>query len=207
MEKNNNAIPMNPALVETLVRSRSRRIAWAKEVRNARIEQLSAVDFRVKPTKGVDSGAGGKLFELEQTRETSTKTRVSSPEQVDNYLNMDGRPQAVEMKTNSGEISAIVQAVAQGKDGFIVYSLEMNNANTNKQWRVIPPVIMKWSTFVSMAAESGCIREKRTSRGTQTIALEGSSKKWYIALEHYLESTGLAYNKKMKYNKEMFAGL
>lgn len=207
MEKNNSTVPMNPALVETLSRSRSRRIAWAKEIRDARIAQLSTVEFRVKPTKGIDSGAGGKLFELEQTRETSTKTRVSSPAQVDNYLNMDGRPQAVEMKTNSGEISAIVQAVADGKDGYIVYSLEMNNANTNRQWRVIPPVILKWSTFVSMATESGCIREKKTSRGTMTIALEGSSKKWYNALNRYLETTGLAYNKDMRYNKEMFVGL
>lgn len=202
-----NSVPMNPALVETLSRSRSRRIAWAKEVRNARIAQLSTVEFRVKPTKGIDSGAGGKLFELEQTRETSTKERVSSPAQVDNYLNMDGRPQAVEMKTNSGEISAIVQAVAEGKDGYIVYALEMNNANTGRQWRVIPPVILKWSTFVSMATDAGCIREKKTTRGTQTIALEGSSKKWYIALERYIENTGLIYNKDMRYNKEMFAGL
>lgn len=207
MEKNNSTIPMNPALVETLSRSRSRRIAWAKEIRDARIAQLSTVEFRVKPTKGIDSGAGGKLFELEQTRETSTKSRVSSPAQVDNYLNMDGRPQAVEMKTNSGEISAIVQAVAEGKDGYIVYALEMNNANTNRQWRVIPPMILKWSTFVSMATDAGCIREKKTSRGTMTIALEGSSKKWYNALNRYLEDTGLIYNKEMKYTKDMFVGL
>ena len=184
--------------------NRARACEWAKEIRDRRIAELEKIEYRVKPTKGIDSGAGGKLFELEQTRDTSTKTRVAGESKVDNYMNLNHHAQAVEMKTNSGEISTTLAKVASGKGGFIVYRLEMNNANTNHEWRVVPAVIMKAETFVAMATECKCIRAKKTTRGTITYAIEASNKDWYNALNAYIERTGLIYDKNMVYSKEMF---
>lgn len=184
--------------------NRARACEWAKEIRDRRIAELEKIDYRVKPTKGIDSGAGGKLFELEQTRGSSTKTRVSGESKVDNYMNLEHHAQAVEMKTNSGEITTTLAKVASGKGGYIVYRLEMNNANTNHKWRVIPAVIMRAETFIKIATECECIRAKKTSRGTLTYALEASSKKWYDALNQYIETTGMIYDKNMVYTKDMF---
>lgn len=188
----------------TVTFNRARACEWAKELRDRRIAELEKIDFRVKPTKGIDSGAGGKKFELLQTRDTSTKKGVSGESKVDNYMNLEHHAQAVEMKTNSGEITTTLAKVASGKGGYIVYSLEMNNANTSHKWRVVPAVIMKAETFVRMATECECIRAKKTSRGTITYALEASSKKWYNALNAYIENTGLIYDKNAVYTKDMF---
>ena len=184
--------------------NRARACEWAKEIRDRRIAELEKIDYRVKPTKGIDSGAGGKKFELEQTRDTSTKFKVSGEGKVDNYMNLNHHAQAVEMKTNSGEITTILSKVASGKGGYIVYRLEMNNANTLHKWRVVPAVIMKAETFVKMATECECIRAKKTTRGTITYAIEGSNTKWFNALNEYIERTGLIYDKNMVYTKEMF---
>lgn len=202
MKNTNTNTAINPETLRPF--NRARACEWAKEIRDKRIAELEKIDFRVKPTKGIDSGAGGKKFELLQTREGSTKKGVSGECKVDNYMNLEHHAQAVEMKTNSGEISTTLAKVASGKGGYIVYSLEMNNANTNHKWRVVPAVVMKAETFVKMATECECIRAKKTSRGTITYALEASSKKWYNALNDYITSTGLIYDKNMVYTKEMF---
>lgn len=202
MKNTNTNTAVNPETLRPF--NRARACEWAKEIRDKRIAELETINYRVKPTKGIDSGAGGKKFELLQTRETSTKFKVAGEGQVDNYLNLDHHAQAVEMKTNSGEITTTLAKVASGKGGYIVYSLEMNNANTNHKWRVVPAVVMKAETFIRIATECECIRAKKTSRGTITYALEASSKKWYNALNEYIASTGLIYDKNTVYTKDMF---
>ena len=62
------------AMREMSRNSKARKIA-AKEMRNERIDELKTINYRVKPTKGIDNGAGGKIAELEETREGSEKAR------------------------------------------------------------------------------------------------------------------------------------
>ena len=48
------------AMRELSRNSMARKIA-AKEMRNERIDELKGINYRVKPTKGIDNGAGGKI--------------------------------------------------------------------------------------------------------------------------------------------------
>ena len=85
------------AMREMSRNSKARKNA-AENLRNERIEELQKINHRVKPTPGIDSGAGGKVNELEETREGSEKYRVSKAGQVDNYCSIDGKAHAVEFK-------------------------------------------------------------------------------------------------------------
>lgn len=185
--------------------SKARKII-AEEMRNERIDELKAINYRVKPTKGVDSGAGGKIAELEETREGSEKYKVSSAGRVDNYVTIDGKARAIEIKTNSGRIGNILRALEQGKDGFIVYGYSVQNANTKGELWEVPKKIFTFSAFVALLESVGAIRINKGHANKNFVdcepSIQASTKKFYNALK---KSPALVYDKTKKYTSDEIA--
>lgn len=164
----------------------------AEKIRTIREVELMGIDCFVSPTPKVDSGANGKVDELMHTASTSRKYRVSSVGQVDLYIRFtkDGKRVTlpVENKTNGGEITAIYKALNRGKDGLILYSLNVCNSNTNNKRRDVSTRIMRYSTFWSMLEACGAIRyNKKTTAGGTCMAIEPTKKGLVALLERMTE--------------------
>lgn len=166
--------------------------AQAEEIRLAKVENLLNVNVNVKPTKGVNSGAHGCAAELLMAEYGSLKTCVSKTWQVDNWLHFEldmktkGFP--VERKTNGGEITGIIRALENGKDGVVVYSLDVCNSNTNYIRRYVSPRVMKYSTFISVLESAGAVRYGKTAtNGQHVIAIEPTKKHLPALLESMVE--------------------
>lgn len=193
------------AMRELSRNSKARKDA-AKNLRNERIEELQKINHRVKPTKGIDSGAGGKINELEETREGSEKYRVSKAGQVDNYCSIDGKAQAVEFKENSARIGSILRALASGKDGFIVYHYAVCNKNTKGEMWELPKKIFTYSAFIALLESVGAIRINQGHATKNFVdcepSIQASTKKFYNAVKN---SPALIYDKNKKYTSEEIA--
>lgn len=193
------------AMREMSRNSKARKKA-AENLRNERIEELQKINHRVKPTPGIDSGAGGKINELEETREGSEKYRVSKAGQVDNYCSIDGKAQAVEFKENSARIGSILRALASGKDGFVVYHYAVCNSNTKNELWELPKKIFTYSAFVALLESVGAIRINQGHANKNFVdcepAIQASTKKFYNAVKN---SPALVYDKNKKYTSEEIA--
>lgn len=178
----------------------------AQKMRESETERLNAINFRVAPTPGIDSGAGGKVIEFNATREGSEKYRISKFGEADNFANINGRATRVEMKSNSGRIGAIIRALAQGKEGYIVYDYNVCNANTKGETWQVPQKIFTFSAFVALLNSVGAIRinEGHEKKGytDREYAIQASTKKFYNALK---DSPALIYDKNKKYTSEEIA--
>lgn len=205
MENRNEYLEMLEKLNATKHGTKERK-RLAQEMREKETERLSAIDFRVKPTKGIDSGAGGKVIEFDATREGSEKYRISKRGEADNFVNIDGRARRVEMKSNSGRIGAIIRSLAQGKDGYIVYDYDVCNANTKGETWKVPQKIFTFSAFVALLNSVGAIRinEGHEKKGytDREFAIQASTKKFYNAIKN---SPALLYDKDKKYTSEEIA--
>ena len=193
------------AMREMSRNSKARKDA-AKDLRDERIEELQKINHRVKPTPGIDSGAGGKINELEETRNGSEKYRVSKAGQVDNYCSIDGKAHAVEMKENSARIGAILRALANGKDGYIVYHYAVCNKNTKNELWELPKKIFTYSAFVALLESVGAIRINQGHASKNFVdcepSIQASTKKFYNAIKN---SPALIYDKNKKYTSEEIA--
>lgn len=194
------------AAMRELSRNSKARKDAAENLRNERINELTQVNYRVKPTPGIDSGAGGKIAELEETREGSEKYKVSGAGRADNYVNIDGRTRAIEIKTNSGRIGNILRALEHGKDGFIVYGYSVKNANTKGELWEVPKKIFTFSAFIALLESVGAIRinqghAKKNFTDCEP-SIQASTKKFYNALK---DSPALIYDKNKKYTSEEIA--
>lgn len=178
----------------------------AENLRNERIEELQKINHRVKPTPGIDSGAGGKIAELEETREGSEKYKVSGAGRVDNYVTVDGKARAIEIKTNSGRIGNILRALEHGKDGYIVYGYSVQNANTKGELWEVPKKIFTFSAFVALLESMGAIRINQGHANKNFVdcepSIQASTKKFYNAIKN---SPALMYDKNKKYTSEEIA--
>ena len=193
------------AMRELSRNSKARKIA-AKEMRDERIDELKSINYRVKPTKGIDNGAGGKIAELEETREGSEKYKVSSAGCIDNYVTIDGKAHAIEIKTNSGRIGNILRALEHGKDGYIVYGYSVQNANTKGELWEVPKKIFTFSAFVALLESVGAIRINQGHANKNFVdcepSIQASTKKFYNAIKN---SPALEYDKNRKYTSDEIA--
>lgn len=193
------------AMREMSRNSKARKDA-AKHLRDERINELTQVNYRVKPTPGIDSGAGGKIAELEETREGSEKYKVSGAGRADNYVNIDGRTRAIEIKTNSGRIGNILHALECGKNGFVVYGYSVKNSNTKGELWEVPKKIFTYSAFIALLESVSAIRinqghAKKNFTDCEP-SIQASTKKFYNAIKN---SPALIYDKNKKYTSEEIA--
>lgn len=190
------------AMREMSRNSKARKDA-AKTLRNERINELTQIDYCVKPTPGVDSGAGGKVKELTLTRNGSEKYKVSGAGRADNYASIDGRTRAIEIKTNSGRIGNVLRALERGKNGFLVYSYNVCNANTKGERWFVPDKIFTYSAFVALLESVGAIRinqgHAKKNYTDCEPSIQASTKKFYNAIKN---SPALLYDKDKKYTSE-----
>lgn len=167
--------------------------AEAEAIRLAKVENLLNVNVNVKPTKGISSGAHGCAAELLTAEYGSLKTCVSKTWQVDNFIHMydekDERyNQPIERKTNGGEITQIIHRLEKGKNGIVIYSLDVCNSNTRYIRRYVSPRIMFYSTFIDLLEKAGAIRwGKVATSGQQVIAIEPTKKMLPALLESMTE--------------------
>lgn len=177
-----------------------KKYAEAERARNEKIEYYASVNPFQAPTKGVDSGAFGKMRELEETRENSLKTKVSAASRPDNYFRLNGKAQAYEYKTNGGRVGKIVESLKRGKDGYIVYEMNLCNSTTKGKQRVVLPVIMTYSMFMELLESSGALR--LNSRDSEPC-IQPSNKEFFVRLSDY----PLAFDKTQEYTDDDFDGL
>ena len=205
MENRNEYLEMLEKLNTTKHGTKERK-KLAQEIREKEKERLNAIDFRVKPTPGIDSGAGGKAIEFDATREGSEKYRISKMGEADNFAIIDGHAKRVEMKSNSGRIGAIIRSLAQGKDGFIVYDYKVCNANTKGETWQVPQKIFTFSAFIALLNSVGAIRinegHEKKGYSDREFAIQASTKKFYNAIKN---SPALLYDKNKKYTSEEIA--
>ena len=93
----------------------------AKAIREEKVERFSACNPFQAPRKGVDNGAAGRVFELMNARDGSTKRGVSKGKQADNYVSIiqpDGSKKRYELesKTNGGRVDEVMEKLENGRD-------------------------------------------------------------------------------------------
>lgn len=161
---------------------RSERFEMAKKERERLIAHYENINCFVSPTVGIDSGAYGKKRELQHTRENSVKHKVSRVGLADNYFKYEGKATRYECKTNAGRVGSVLKSLENGYDGFIVYELNICNANTSHKRRIVTPVIMRYSLFIQLLQECNALRSN--SRDGEPC-IQSSSKEFYNRLSDY----------------------
>lgn len=133
---------------------------------NAYLEKTRAMNYRCKPTTGIDSGRGGKAFEalvklyLDNYR---FKGIASAEGRIDTKKRINGEIAKIEIKCNAFEIERLDEngAVTYSirNNDYIVYAPDYNEfAPVEMQAYVIPAEL-----FVNKLFECGCVRLKMTT--------------------------------------------
>ena len=163
----------------------------AKEIRNEKIARFSAQNAFQAPRKGVDNGAAGRVFELMNARDGSTKCGVSKGKQPDNYISIlqeDGSKirYELESKTNGGRVDEVMEKLARGREFFVAYSLSICNKNTGNKVRETAPIVCPASTFIAALEECGALKAVNGKDGTPNgIAIQVSKKSWFEWVDSY----------------------
>lgn len=172
----------------------------AEQKRLEKIAYYESINSCVIPTKGIDSGAKGKAFEISLTREGSLKVGVAKQGKVDNYFSYNGKATSYEAKTGGGIIAGLYRKLERGEDGFVVYMLDVCNSGTQYMRRVINPIILRISDFVNCLEECGAIAPN--SRTGEPCIVK-TSKKMYLRLSEY----PIAFDSNKSYTSADFDGL
>lgn len=142
----------------------------------AYLEKTKTIDYNTVPTRGIDSGRGGKTAEM-QTKLFLGNYRfngVSKSKAIDTRKNGF----KIEIKTNAGELATldengnITDSIL--KNDYIVYFPEYN-ANYPVE---LQAYVLKADTFYNALIESGCIRYK-TSTFVSNQAKNGYCEKYH----------------------------
>lgn len=169
--------------------TRKEKLAACKATRQEKMAYYYAVDGRgVKPHKGHDSGAWSKAREIDATPEKSIKRGVAKQGQPDNRARVDGKTVCIEYKTNGGIVENLFARA--DKNGYIVYELDINNANTGYHRRHCVPVLMTVAHFCEMAVETGAVR---TNSRDGKLCIQPSKVEWCAALDNYGKTYGAFY--------------
>ena len=172
----------------------------AQEMRAEKVKYYSSINPFQAPTKGVDSGAFGKMREIESCKMTSYKRGVAKEWVNDGFFTLDGVRTGFEYKTNGGRVGKIVNSLENGKDGYIVYEMNVCNSTTQGKQRVVFPVIMTYSMFMDLLETSGALR---TNSRDGEPCIQVSNKKFYERLLDY----PLEFDNDQKYTIDDFDGL
>ena len=164
----------------------------AEAIRNSKIDTWSGIDCNVKPTKGVNSGINGLINEFNNCQEGNTKTAIGKQGKGDNFLEFaDGEKivhRWVESKMNDSEMDRVLASLNKGKDGIIIYTLNVCNSNTSYKTRAVTPRIMRYSTFVSLLNACGALRlNKPDGKGGTKAGIQHTKAKLPALLEQMTE--------------------
>lgn len=163
----------------------------AKAMREEKIAKFAARNAFQAPRKGVDNGAAGRVFELMNARDGSTKCGVSKGKQADNYVSIiqpDGTKKRYELesKTNGGRVDEVMEKLENGRDFFVAYSLSICNKNTCNKVREAEPIICPASVFIAALEECGALKAVNGKDGVQNgIAIQVSKKSWFEWVDNY----------------------
>lgn len=159
------------------------------------------------PVKGVDSGAYGKDFEVRMSSPRKRKVSTQGNRDTVIYTVENGvkHRRDLEIKTNGGRIGKIIEKVNRGKDGYIVYHMNICNSNTKGKTREIPPTLFKLSEFVEILEDCGAIKAVNKGGIFNDYAIQVTSLKLYNALSEYVnEKRSYYYGKEFNLD-EVFA--
>lgn len=131
-----------------------------------------------------DDGAVGRIREI-LAKSTYSKQRNFAKQGATDcfvWVTVDGKPRKyrAERKTNGGRIESLLSANAPA---YVVYSMDICNASTSNQRRVIEPIVLKTEFFLSLLEE--CNATKCTNGKHPETAIQVSSKKLFLALADY----------------------
>ena len=127
-----------------------------------------------------DDGAVGRIREILDKSIHSTARNFSRQGKADCFVWIDGKRYNAERKTNGGRVGSLYGKKAPA---FVVYSMDIDNAGTAHQRRVIEPIVMKTSLFLAILEENGAL--KSTNGKNPEMAIQVSSKKLFLALQEY----------------------
>lgn len=142
-----------------------------------------------------DDGAAGRIREILNKSQHSTATNFARQGKSDCFVWVDGKRYNAECKTNGGRVQALYSSKAPK---FVVYSMDIDNAGTAHQRRVVEPKVLRTSVFLAILEECGAL--KSTNGTNPEIAIQATSKKLFIAMSKY----ELTYDANRRYNAEDF---
>ena len=164
----------------------------AEAIRNSKIDTWSGIDCNVRPTKGVNSGINGLINEMNNCQNSNTKTKIGKRGKGDNFLEFTDNGKVVhkwvESKLNDSEMDRVLTSLSKGKDGIIIYTLNVCNSNTSYKTRAVTPRIMRYSTFVSLLNACGALRtNKPNGKGGTKAGIQHTKAKLPALLEKMTE--------------------
>lgn len=154
---------------------------------------------------GHDSGAAGRIFEIECASAYSRKTRVSKQGEADVYIKFERGTVRAECKTNGGRISALRKPNAPR---FVIYRLDFvqkhkagKNTEAYDEERHIDPVLIPTAIFLAALDRFGAT--KSTNGKNPEEAIQPSSKKFF----EWLLDWPIPYDPALRYTADDFEGL
>lgn len=126
-------------------------------------------------------GAYGCIMEIMQGGKK--KTAVSKQNTNDMYFYYNGKRVKAECKTSGGRIGSLLDGT--NKSPFVVYSLDVCNANTNNKPRHIDPVIMPVQMFINLLVDCNAVKAINKHGTFDEWGIQCSSKVLYERLLEY----------------------
>lgn len=143
------------------------------------IEYANKVDVHVAPTKGISSGAHGRLFELliKYAFHNCRSNGVSKAGRADTVKKINGKIAVFELKTGAGELICRDQLGDIYSDirnnDYIVYCPDFEPLNSDKEDSderlndvvtdaVLQAFIMDANEFYSLAEQNNMLRKKKS---------------------------------------------
>lgn len=178
---------------------------------NKYIAMRDAEMERILGMSNLDDGKFGKWFELYVVRELSHKTRVSKQNEVDYFMNIDGKRVAVEVKTNGGRIESLYKLnEKQRTKTLVIYTLRhtvpvrvrKDGTIAGGEVRMIEPIICTVEYFLNALESVNAIKVIGHNDSDRERAIQKDSKKLYNLLKEY----PIPYSKELKYTWDDFEG-
>lgn len=163
----------------------------AKAIREEKINTFASRNPFQAPRKGVDNGAAGRVWELENACDNSIKCGVSKGEQADDYVwvnQQDGTKKRYERedKTNGGRVDEMMRKVERGRYYYVAYKLSICNKNTGYKVRECEPILCPVDVFLAALEECGALKVQNGKDGQPNgIAIQVSKKSWFEWVDNY----------------------
>lgn len=131
---------------------------------------VKAKGCHVKPTKGIDNGAGGKLAEtfikllLENTRGRGVSAAGSG---YDTMKKIHGKMATIEIKSGCGELAKIVNGIPVFKTAKYICYCPISGITDIKCYKVFETEV-----FISLLENAGLIRLKTSTAEYRTAKIE-----------------------------------
>lgn len=181
----------------------------AELARQALIADYSEINCFQVPQVGLDSGSFGRLKELANASKNSTKSAVSAQDRHDHdriVIGRDGKRHRAEFesKVNGGRLDHIIDMASSGSEyKFVIYTLQVCNANTSGKMRACEDIIVPAKLFVKKLFELGCVKTNKLNGEVRGLSIQHTKKSWYEWVNEY----PVKYSSDELYEWWMFEGL